>query len=136
FERPRCESHPELPEPYKVLLGRLGAEVTPANAADACAGIPASVNASITPGCFKGGTKVTLRATGFDANEQVIFQINGPPGVAIPALLAGGTLPADAAGVVQISNTLPAGLPTGLYTITFRGRDSGKKGMIYFKIIG
>jgi hypothetical protein len=118
-----------------VLLGRLGAEVAPANAADACAGIPASVNASITPNCFKGGAKVTLRATGFDANEPVAFQINGPPGVAIPALLSGGTLPADAAGVVQIANTLPAGLPTGLYNITFQGRDSGKKGVIYFKIL-
>ena len=136
FERARFEFHPELPEPYKVLLGRLGAEVTPANAGDACAGIPASVNASITPSCFKGGAKVTLRATGFDAGEPVAFQINGPPGVAIPAVLSSGTLPADASGVVQIANTLPAGLPTGLYTITFQGRDSGKKGVIYFKIIG
>ncbi len=136
FERARFEFHPELPEPYKVLLGRLGAEVTPANAADACAGIPASVNASITPSCFKGGTKVTLRATGFDAGEPVAFQINGPPGVAIPAALSSGTLPADASGVVRIANTLPSGLPTGLYNITFQGRDSGKKGVIYFKIIG
>jgi hypothetical protein len=136
FERARFEFHPDLPKPYKVLLGRLGAEVTPANAADACTGIPASINASITPSCFKGGAKVTLRATGFDANEPVTFQISGPPGVAIPALLSGGTLPADAAGVVQIANTLPAGLPTGLYTITFQGRDSGKQGVIYFKIIG
>jgi hypothetical protein len=136
FERARFEFHPDLPDPYKVLLGRLGAEVTPANAADACAGIPASVNGSITPSCFKGGAKVTLRATGFDANEPVAFQINGPPGVDIPALLSNGTLPADAAGVVQIANTLPAGLPTGLYNITFQGRDSGKKGVIYFKIIG
>ena len=136
FERARFEFHPELPAPYKVLLGRLGAEVTPANAADACAGIPASVNASITPNCFKGGAKVTLRATGFDAGELVAFQINGPPGVAIPALLSSGRLPADAAGVVQIANTLPAGLPTGLYNITFQGRDSAKKGVIYFKIIG
>ena len=47
-----------------------------------------------------------------------------------------GTLPADAAGVVQIVNTIPAGLPTGVYNITFQGRDSGKKGVIYFKIIG
>ena len=136
FERARFEFHPELPAPSKVLLGRLGAEVTPANAADACAGIPASVNASITPNCFKGGAKVTLRATGFDAGELVAFQINGPPGVAIPALLSSGRLPADAAGVVQIANTLPAGLPTGLYNITFQGRDSAKKGVIYFKIIG
>jgi len=136
FERARFEFHPELPAPYKVLLGRLGAEVTPANAADACAGIPAAVNASITPNCFKGGAKVTLRATGFDAGELVAFQINGPPGVAIPALLSSGRLPADAAGVVQIANTLPAGLPTGLYNITFQGRDSAKKGVIYFKIIG
>jgi hypothetical protein len=136
FERARFEFHPDLPDPYKVLLGRLGAEVTPANAADACAGIPASVNASITPSCFKGGAKVTLRATGFDAGEPVAFQLSGPPGVAIPALLSSGTLPADAAGVVQIANTIPAGLPTGLYNITFQGRDSGKKGVIYFKITG
>src|SRR5829696_7316623 len=134
FERARFEFHPELPEPYKVLLGRLGAEVTPANAADACAGIPASVNASITPSCCRVGAKLTLRATGFDANEPVAFQLNGPPGVDIPALLSSGTLPADAAGMVQIANTLPAGLPQGLYNITFEGRDSGKKGVIYFKI--
>jgi hypothetical protein len=136
FERARFEFHPDLPEPYKVLLGRLGAEVTPDAAAAACAGIPASVNASITPNCFKGGAKVTLRATGFAANESVAFQVNGPPGVDIPALLSSGTLPADATGVVQITNTLPAGLPTGLYNVTFQGRDSGKKGVIYFKIYG
>jgi hypothetical protein len=135
FERARFEFHPELPEPYKVLLGRLGAEDTPGNAANACVGIPASVNASITPSCFKGGAKVTLRATGFDAGEPVAFQINGPPGVAIPAALSSGTLPADASGVVQIANTLPVGLPTGLYNITFQGRDSSKKGVIYFKIL-
>ena len=135
FERARFEFHPDEPDPYKVLLGRLGAEVAPAKAADACAGIPASVNASITPNCFKSGATVTVRATGFDANEPVAFQISGPPGVAIPALLSSGTLPADAAGVVQISNTLPAGLPTGLYNITFQGRNSSKKGVIYFKII-
>jgi hypothetical protein len=135
FERARFEYHPENKAPYQVLLGRLGAEITPSSSAEACADIPASVNASITPNCFKGGAKVTLRATGFNANEPVAYEIDGPPGVAIPALLAGGTLPADASGVVQISNTLPAGLPTGLYSITFRGRDSGKKGMIYFKII-
>ena len=136
FERARFEYHPNEPDPYKVLLGRLGAEVVPASAADACAGIPASVNASITPNCFKGGTKVTLRATGFEANEPVAYQISGPPGGVIPPLLAGGTLPADASGVVQFTNTLPAGLPLGLYTITFQGRDSGRKGVIYFKIIG
>jgi hypothetical protein len=135
FERARFEYHPDQPAPYKVLLGRLGAEVTPSSSAEACADIPASVNASITPNCFRGGAKVTLRATGFNANEPVAYAIDGPPGVAIPALLAGGTLPADASGVVQISNTLPSGLPTGLYSITFRGRDSGKKGVIYFKII-
>jgi hypothetical protein len=136
FERARFEYHPEKPAPYKVLLGRLGAEVTPANPAEACADIPASVNGSITPNCFKGGAKVTLRATGFKANEPVVYQLSGPPGVAIPALLSGGTLPADASGIVQIINTLPAGLPTGLYNITFQGRDSGKKGVIYFKIYG
>jgi hypothetical protein len=37
--------------------------------------------------------------------------------------------------VVQLANTLPAGLPTGLYNITFQGSDSGKKGVIYFKIL-
>jgi hypothetical protein len=136
FERARLEYHPDEPAPYKVLLGRLGAEVTPASAVQACADIPASVNASITPNCFRGGARVTLRATGFDANEPVAYEIAGPPGVAIPAVFSSGTLPADASGVVQFSNTLPAGLPTGLYTITFQGRDSGRKGVIYFKIIG
>jgi hypothetical protein len=131
FERARFEYHPNEPDPYKVLLGRLGAEV----AAGDCSGIPASVNATITPNCFKGGTQVTLRASGFKANEMVAYQIDGPPGVSIPALLASGTLPADASGAVGLTNTLPAGLPTGLYSITFRGRDSGKQGKIYFKII-
>ena len=136
FERSRFEYHPDEPDPYKVLLGRLGAEVAPGAATGDCSGIPASVNATITPNCFKGGTKVTLRASGFKANEAVMYQIDGPPGVAIPALLASGTLPADASGTVGLTNTLPAGLPTGLYSITFRGKDSGKQGMIHFKIIG
>jgi hypothetical protein len=136
FERARFEYHPENRDPYKILLGRLGAETTPVVAGDACAGIPPSVNATITPNCFQGGAKITLRAIGFQANEPVAYQINGPPGLVIPALLANGTLPADAAGVVQLTNTLPAGLPAGLYNITFQGRDSGKKGVIYFRILG
>src|SRR6185312_3481737 len=65
FERARFEYHPNEPVPYKVLLGRLGAEITPGAAGDNCSGIPASVNATITPNCFKAGTKVTLRASGF-----------------------------------------------------------------------
>jgi hypothetical protein len=135
FERARFEYHPNEPVPYKVLLGRLGAEITPGAAGDNCSGIPASVNATITPNCFKAGTKVTLRASGFKASEMVAYQIDGPPGVAIPALLASGALSADASGTVALTNTLPAGLPTGLYSISFRGKDSGKQGMIYFKII-
>ena len=136
FERARFELHPENREPYLVLLGRLGAEVTPDGAGSACAGIPPSVNATITPNCFKGGTKITLRATGFKANEQVTYQLDGPPGVDIPPLLASGTLPADPSGTVELTNTLPPGLPIGLYSISFQGKESGRQGSIYFKIVG
>jgi hypothetical protein len=135
FERARFEYHPENKAPYDVLLGRLGAEATPSAASADCSGIPPSVNATIVPDCFKGGAKVALRATGFKANESVEYRIDGPPGVDIPALLASGTLPADASGAVGLTNTLPAGLPTGLYSITFNGKESGRRGVIYFKII-
>jgi hypothetical protein len=129
FERARFEYHPENPEPYKVLLGRLGAELTP------CADIPPSVNATITPNCFKGGARVTVRATGFRAGEQVSYNIKAPPGVVVPQVLATGSLVASAGGVVEIANTLPTVLPPGLYSITFEGAQSGNKGVINFKIL-
>ena len=134
FERARFEFHPNNPDPYKVLLGRLGAE-GPAPAGDACAGIPASVNATVTPSCFKAGTPVTARASGFRANEQVTYTVKPPAGVDIPAFLLTGTQAADARGVVELSSSFPVGTPAGLYSVTFRGAASGRSGVIYFKIV-
>ena len=93
------------------------------------------MNATITPNCFSGGTQVTVRATGFQAGEIVVYTINPPPGVDIPLIFASGTLTASANGTVELTNTLPAGLPTGLYSISFQGRSSARKGVIYFKIL-
>ncbi len=136
FERARFEYHPKNPDPYKVLLGRLGAETTAASANNPCAGIPPSVNATVTPNCFKAGTTVTARATGFDANERVSYTITPPAGANIPAFLLSGTASANAGGVVELTNSLPEGVPLGLYSITFRGATSGKTGKLYFKVIG
>jgi hypothetical protein len=118
-----------------VLLGRLGAEGQAPAGGDACAGIPASVNATVTPSCFKAGTPVTARASGFKANEQVTYTVKPPAGVDIPAFLLTGTQTADARGVVELSSSFPEGTPAGLYSVTFRGAASGRTGMIYFKII-
>ena len=135
FERARFEFHPQNPDPYKVLLGRLGAETGPASAADACAGIPPSVNGTVTPACFKAGTLVTARATGFNANERVSYTVKPPPGSDIPAFLLSGVRQADANGMVELRNSFPEGSPTGLYSVSFSGADSGKAGVLYFKII-
>ncbi|HEY3228675.1 MAG TPA: hypothetical protein VGJ87_05595 [Roseiflexaceae bacterium] len=136
FERARFEYHPKNPDPYKVLLGRLGAETAAASANNPCADIPPSVNATVTPNCFKAGTTVTARATGFDANERVSYTITPPAGANIPAFLLSGTASANAGGVVELTNSLPEGVPLGLYSITFRGATSGKTGKLYFKVIG
>jgi hypothetical protein len=135
FERARFEFHPNNPDPYKVLLGRLGAEAQSTSAADPCAGIPASVNATVTPTCFETGTLVTARAMGFNANERVTYTVKPPPGVELPAFLLTGTRQADANGVVELRNSFPDGTPPGLYSVTFSGADSGRAGVIYFKII-
>jgi hypothetical protein len=135
FERARFEYHPNNRDPYKVLLGRLGAESQGSVADDACAGIPASVNATVTPNCFKGGTPVKARASGFKANEQVTYTVKPPVGVDIPAFLLTGMQMADAKGVVELSSSFPEGTPAGLYSVTFRGATSGRSGVIYFKII-
>ncbi len=95
-----------------------------------------SVNATVTPNCFKAGTTVTARATGFDANERVSYTITPPAGANIPAFLLSGTASANAGGVVELTNSLPEGVPLGLYSITFRGATSGKTGKLYFKVIG
>jgi hypothetical protein len=135
FERARFEYHPNNPDPYKVLLGRLGAEAGAMGAADPCAGIPASANATVTPACFKTGTAVTARAIGFNANERVTYTVKPPAGVQLPAFLLTGTRQADANGVVELRSTFPVGTPPGLYTVTFSGADSGRAGVIYFKIV-
>lgn len=131
FERARFEYHPNNPRAYQVLLGRLGAEA----ANDPCAGIPPSVNATATPNCFKGGTTAKARATGFKANERVNYTVKPPQGVELPALFLSGTQRANASGVVEISGTFPVDIPLGLYSIEFRGTESGRSGVIYFKII-
>ncbi|HEX5691209.1 MAG TPA: hypothetical protein VFX76_14445 [Roseiflexaceae bacterium] len=135
FERARFEFHPNNPDLYKVLLGRLGAEAGSASAADPCAGIPASVNATVVPVCFKAETQVTARATGFNANERVSYTVTPPAGIQLPAFLLTGTRQADANGVVELRNSFPAGTPPGLYSIAFNGADSRRSGVIYFKII-
>jgi hypothetical protein len=134
FERARFELHPNNPDPYKVLLGRLGAEGQASAGGDACVGIPASVNATVTPNCFKAGATVTARASGFRANEQVTYTVKPPAGVDIPAFLLTGTQMADARGMVELSSSFPEGTPAGLYSVTFRGATSGRSGVIYFKI--
>jgi hypothetical protein len=135
FERARFEFHPNNRDPYKVLLGRLGAEGQALAGGEACAGIPASVNATVTPSCFKAGTPVAARASGFKANEQVTYRVKPPAGVDIPVFLLTGTQMADARGVVELSSSFPEGTPAGLYSVTFRGGASGRTGVIYFKII-
>ncbi|HET9221246.1 MAG TPA: hypothetical protein VFO07_02020 [Roseiflexaceae bacterium] len=135
FERTRFEYHPNNPDPYKVLLGRLGAEGRAPAGGAACAGIPASVNATVTPGCFKAGTPVTARASGFKANEQVTYTVKPPAGVDIPAFLLTGAQTADSRGTVELSSSFPEGTPAGLYSVTFRGATSGRSGVIYFKIV-
>jgi hypothetical protein len=135
YERARFEFHPNNPDPYKVLLGRLGAEGRAPAGGAACAGIPASVNATVTPNCFKAGTPVRARASGFKANEQVKYTVKPPAGVEIPVFLLTGTQTADARGVVELSSSFPEGTPAGLYSVTFRGAASGRTGVIYFKII-
>jgi hypothetical protein len=132
FERARFEHHPRNPAAYQVLLGRLGAETTN----DPCAGIPASVNATATPSCFKAGTNAKARASGFRANERVNYTVKPPAGVDIPAIFLSGAQVADAQGVVEISGMFPVGTPPGLYSISFRGAESGRTGVIYFKILG
>jgi hypothetical protein len=136
FERARFEYHPENPNPFKVLLGRLGAEVYGVEPGGDCAGIPPSVNATIAPNCLNAGAQVTARVTGFKAGEQVAYTIAAPAGVVLPPAIASGALPADQQGVVQIVNTLPAGLPKGVYSLTFEGQTSKNTGVIYFKIVG
>ncbi|MFL5804575.1 MAG: hypothetical protein ACJ8CR_22865 [Roseiflexaceae bacterium] len=133
FERARFEHHPGNSTPYQVLLGRLGAET---QASDPCAGIPASVNATATPNCFKAGTTAKVRASGFKANERVNYTVKPPAGVDIPAFFLSGAQVADARGVVEIAGMFPVGTPPGLYSIGFRGAESGRTGMIYFKILG
>jgi hypothetical protein len=133
FERARLEHHPRNAAAYRVLLGRLGAEM---QTNDPCAGIPPSVNASATPNCFKAGTTARARASGFKANERVSYTVKPPDGVDIPALFLSGTQTADARGVVEIAGTFPEGTPPGLYSISFRGAESGRTGVIYFKILG
>src|SRR5262245_58237464 len=91
FARARFEYHPNNRDPYEVLLGRLGAEGQAPAAGDACAGIPTPVNATVTPTCFKAGTPVKARASGFKANEQVTYTVKPPTGVDIPAFLLTGT---------------------------------------------
>jgi hypothetical protein len=133
FERARFEHHPRNPAPYQVLLGRLGAET---QAADPCAGIPPSVNATVTPNCFKAGTSAKARATGFKAGERVNYTVKPPAGVDIPAFFLSGSQTADASGVVEITGMFLVGTPPGLYSISFHGAESGKTGVIYFKILG
>jgi hypothetical protein len=132
FERGRFEHHPRNAPAYRVLLGRLGAETTN----DPCAGIPASVNATATPNCFKAGTNARARASGFKANERVSYTVKPPAGVDIPAFFLSGTQLADASGVVEISGMFPVGTPPGIYSISFRGSESGRTGVLYFKILG
>ncbi len=76
-----------------------------------------------------------MRASGFKANERVNYTVKPPAGVDIPAFFLSGSQVADARGVVEIAGMFPVGTPPGLYSISFRGAESGRTGVIYFKII-
>lgn len=80
FERARFEWHPNNPDEYKVLLGLLGNELRNRGTAPRidCEGIRAPLNGSWDRNCAVFGESLTLTATGFRPNEEVIVYFQDP----------------------------------------------------------
>lgn len=148
FERARLELHPEQPEPYQVLLGLIGSELarpvfggptpTPAPAPfDRCAGIPASVSATITPSnCMLFGTVATMTISGFQPGEKIAYWLTDPSG----EIIGGSESPDDlltakADGTLDKLTFATYFLAPGTWYWVFEGQTSHHQSIIYFRII-
>ncbi len=101
-----------------------------------CSGIPASVNATVTPNCARQGTTIQVSFYGFQGGEDISFWITTPDGdvVGTARPVSGG---APASG--RISGELPLDPDifdvSGIWAYTFYGSSSKVTAIARFKVL-
>lgn len=156
FERARFEHHPDNQPPYNVQFGLLGREnlaqqtlpvlsetPTPESPGKSfgsphptessiCAEVADPVNAVVRPSkCVTAGDVLSIDIFGFDANEQVGFWITAPDDSVF------GTKETVTIGDTGDARNLPidtSDLPSGNWSIVFRGVSSGHTSIVYFRV--
>jgi hypothetical protein len=136
FERRRFELH----NGNQVLLGLLGREVLGGGQGggqnNACAGIPAPINAAVEPNCARIGTVFVAAGEGFLAGEFVGVYITAPDQSVFGAPFQVGV---DRDGVTEVVTFDSSVLPNdsridGVWAITFEGTESGRRAIAYFRV--
>lgn len=102
--------------------------------------IPAPRNATISQSFGSAGTKFTVNARGFAANEPIFAWTTSPNGVVTP--LAGYAQPgrpedgtkSDGAGNLPNQVVDSSGFQNGLWAVTYRGAGSSVEAIAYFYI--
>jgi hypothetical protein len=104
----------------------------PPPAGDPCAGIPASINATVRPNCGQGGTIFEYEGRNFSPGENVGIYVTAPDQSVFGAEFQAV---ADGSGVVGGIglDTFP-GIPTGIWAFTGEGVSSRNRAIGYFKI--
>jgi hypothetical protein len=107
---------------------------TPPPAPSGCGTIPPAQNGSITPNCARGTTRMTITGYGFQANEELGFYATDPSQAVIDlGELLDGPLVVDGSGAFTLYLTVNGNnLDDGVYAITFEGKSSGHKTIVYF----
>lgn len=104
--------------------------------AQQCTGkLPAPQNGSITPSCMQGITNTTIQGRGFQPGEEIGFYAT-EPSQAVYDLgpILDQALYADANGNFTLGVSINgSGLGTGAYAITFEGKSSRNKTIVYFE---
>lgn len=94
--------------------------------------LPSNVNASVDPQSAQPGTTIKFHASGFDANEGVVFWLTTPSGSAVglderSKARDDGTL----SETIDIDTT---NFEHGIWAVTAQGMDSSKTAVGYFHI--
>ncbi len=117
---------------YFLLLDSSGSAPAPKTCSN---NLPAAQNGVMNPTCLKGSTNFTIDGYGFSNGEEIGFYITAPDqSVADLGPLSDGPLYADGNGNFRIYGRLNGALlDAGVYAITFEGKSSHHKTIVYFE---
>lgn len=145
YERRSLTYIPSFPKGWQVQMGNVGQHyyrwlyggplppplALQPTASVEQAGIPASVDATVSPSSVETGSPVFVSISGFRPGESIVSWFTAPDGTATDARL---NLTAAQDGSIEGVAVTTLGLYPGTWAITFHGRASSHESIAYFAL--